>query len=128
MPMLFEGGFSFTNFLVDVFAVFVFVVWFWLLIIVMMDLFRRHDISGWAKAVWVIALIIFPYLGVLVYLIAQSRGMAERNVQQAQQARDELRRVVGFSVADEIEKLDRLKKAGTITDAEFARLRAKFVQ
>jgi hypothetical protein len=128
MPMLFEGGFSFTNFLVDVFAVFVFVVWFWLLIIVMMDLFRRHDISGWAKAVWLIALIIFPYLGVLVYLIAQSRGMAERNVQQAQQARDELRRVVGFSVADEIEKLDRLKKAGTITDAEFARLRAKFVQ
>jgi hypothetical protein len=126
--MLFEGGFSFTNFLVDVFAVFVFVVWFWLLIIVMMDLFRRHDISGWAKAIWLIALIIFPYLGVLVYLIAQSRGMAERNVQQAQQARDELRRVVGFSVADEIEKLDRLKKAGTITDAEFARLRAKFVQ
>jgi hypothetical protein len=54
--------------------------------------------------------------------------MAERNVQQAQQARDEFRRVVGFSVADEIEKLDRLKKAGTITDAEFARLRAKFVQ
>jgi len=99
-----------------------------LLIIVMMDLFRRHDISGWAKAIWLIALIIFPYLGVLVYLIAQSRGMAERNVQQAQQARDELRRVVGFSVADEIEKLDRLKKAGTITDAEFTRLRAKFVQ
>jgi hypothetical protein len=94
----------------------------------MMDLFRRHDISGWAKAIWLIALIIFPYLGVLVYLIAQSRGMAERNVQQAQQARDELRRVVGFSVADEIEKLDRLKKAGTITDAEFTRLRAKFVQ
>jgi Short C-terminal domain len=54
--------------------------------------------------------------------------MAERNVQQAQQARDELRRVVGFSAADEIEKLDRLKKAGSITDAEFARLRAKLVQ
>jgi hypothetical protein len=60
--MLFEGGFSFSNFLVDVFAVFVFVVWFWLLISVFMDLFRRHDISGWAKAIWVIALIIFPYL------------------------------------------------------------------
>jgi len=126
--MLFEGGFSFTNFLVDVFAVFVFVVWFWLLILVFMDLFRRHDISGWAKAIWVIALIVFPYLGVLGYLVTQSRGMAERNIQQTQQARDELRRVVGFSVADEIEKLDRLKKAGTITDAEFARLRAKFVQ
>ena len=126
--MLFEGGFTFTNFLVDVFAVFVFVVWFWLLILVLMDLFRRHDISGWAKAIWVIALIVFPYLGVLVYLIAQSRGMAERNVQRAEQARDELRRVVGFSAADEIEKLDRLKKAGSINDAEFARLRARLVQ
>jgi len=54
--------------------------------------------------------------------------MAERNTQQAQQARDELRRVVGFSAADEIEKLERLKKAGSITDAEFSRLRAKLVQ
>jgi hypothetical protein len=126
--MLFEEGFTFRNFLVDVFAVFIFVVWFWLLITVFMDLFRRHDISGWAKAIWVIGLIIFPYLGVIVYLITQSRGMAERNNQQVQQARDELRRVVGFSAADEIEKLDRLKKAGSITDAEFARLRAKLVQ
>ena len=126
--MLFEGGFSFTNFLVDVFAVFVFVVWFWLLISVFMDLFRRHDVSGWAKAVWVIALIVFPYLGVLAYLITQSRGMAERNNQQVQRARDELRQVVGFSAADEIEKLDRLKASGSITSEEFARLRAKLVQ
>jgi Phospholipase_D-nuclease N-terminal/Short C-terminal domain len=126
--MLFEGGFSFSNFLVDVFAVFVFVVWFWLLISVFMDLFRRHDISGWAKAIWVIALIVFPYLGVFAYLITQSRGMAERNNQQVQQARDDLRRVVGFSAADEIEKLDRLKASGSITNEEFARLRAKLVQ
>ena len=120
--MLFVNeGFTFRNFLVDVFTVFVFIAWFWLLITVFMDLFRRHDISGWAKAIWVIALIIFPLLAVLAYLITQSRGMAERNTQQAQQARDELRRVVGFSAADEIEKLDRLKKAGSITDAEFAR-------
>ena len=126
--MLFEGGFTFTNFLVDLFAVFVFVVWFWLLIVVFMDLFRRHDISGWVKAIWVIALIAFSYLGVLAYLITQSRGMAERNAQQSQQARDELRRVVGFSAADEIEKLERLKKAGSINDAEFARLRARLVQ
>jgi Phospholipase_D-nuclease N-terminal len=88
--MLFEGGFSFSNFLVDVFAVFVFVVWFWLLISVFMDLFRRHDISGWAKAIWVIALIVFPYLGVFAYLITQSRAMAERSNQQVQRARDEL--------------------------------------
>ena len=98
------------------------------MIVVFADLFRRHDISGWIKAIWVIALIVFPYLAVLAYLILQGRGMAERNVQQAEQARDELRRVVGFSVANEIQKLDGLKKAGSISDAEFARLRARLVQ
>src|SRR6516225_5815253 len=109
------------------FAVFMFVLWFWLLIIVIGDLFRRRDISGWVKAIWVIALIVFSYLGIFAYMITQSRGMAERSSQQAQQSRDELRRVVGFSAADEIEKLDRLKKSGSITDQEFARLRAKLV-
>jgi predicted membrane channel-forming protein YqfA (hemolysin III family) len=126
--MLFEGGFSFSNFLADVLAIFVFVVLFWLLITVFSDLFRRHDISGWAKAIWVIVLILTPYIGVLGYLIFQGHGMAERNKQQAQQAREELRRVVGFSVADEIQKLDALKKSGSISEEEFARLRAKLVQ
>jgi len=123
-----QEGFTFRNFLLDALAIFVFIVWFWLLITVAADLFRRHDISGWIKAIWVIAWIVFPYLGVLAYLIFQGRGMAERNVHQAQQARDELRRVVGFSAADEIDKLDRLKKAGSISDAEFSRLRARLVQ
>ena len=122
-----QEGFTYRNFLLDALAIFVFIVWFWLLITVAADLFRRHDISGWIKAIWVIAWIVFPYLGVLAYLIFQGKGMAERNVQQAQQARDELRRVVGFSAADEIEKLDRLKKAGLISDAEFTRLRARLV-
>ena len=91
--MLFlNEGFSFRNFLVDAFAIFIFVVWFWLLITVYMDLFRRHDISGWAKAIWVIGLVVFPYLGVLAYLITQSRGMAERNDQQVQQATGPLRK------------------------------------
>ncbi|HUC50439.1 MAG TPA: PLDc N-terminal domain-containing protein [Xanthobacteraceae bacterium] len=123
-----QEGFTYRNFLVDAVTIFVFVIWFWLLITVFRDLFRRHDISGWAKAVWVIALIIFPYITVFVYLIAQGRGIAERDAQAAQQARDELRRVVGFSVADEIEKLDRLKNAGSISNDEFTRLRAKLVQ
>ncbi len=126
--MLFEGGFTFANFLADALAVFLFVVWFWLLIIVFGDLFRRQDISGWGKALWVIALLVFPYLGVFVYMISQGRGMAERSSQQVQQTRDEFRRVVGFSVADEIEKLEGLKKSGSITEVEFARLRAKLVQ
>jgi hypothetical protein len=126
--MLFSAeGFTFRNFLADVFAVFFFVVWFWLLITVFSDLFRRHDVSGWIKAIWVIAVIVFPYLGIFAYLITQASGMAERSNQQAQQAREEVRRVVGFSVADEIEKLDRLKKSGSITDQEFTRLRAKLV-
>jgi hypothetical protein len=124
--LFFSEGFTFRNFLADAFAIFMFVLWFWLLIIVIGDLFRRHDISGWIKAIWVIALIVFPYLGIFAYLITQSRGMAERSSQQAQQARED-RRVVGFSAADEIEKLDRLKKSGSITDQEFTRLRAKLV-
>jgi len=123
----FQEGFTYRNFLMDVLAIFIFIVWFWLLITIFADLFRRQDISGWIKAIWVIAVIVFPYIAILAYLIFQGRGMAERNVQQAQQARDELRHVVGFSAADEIEKLDRLKKAGSISDAEFARLRARLV-
>ena len=124
----FREGFTYRNFLMDALAVFLFIVWFWLLITVASDLFRRRDISGWVKAIWVIGWIVFPYIAVLAYLIFQGRGMAERNVQQAHQARDELRRVVGFSAADEIEKLERLKQAGSISDAEFARLRARLVQ
>ena len=126
--LFFSEGFTFRNFLADVFAIFVFVVWFWLLITVFSDLFRCHDVSGWVKAIWVIAMIVFPYLGIFAYMITQGRGMAERSSQQAQQARDELRQVVGFSAADEFQKLDRLKKSGLITDQEFIRLRAKLVQ
>jgi hypothetical protein len=122
-----QEGFTYRNFLMDMIAVFAFVVWFWLLVVIFSDLFRRHDISGWAKALWVLALVLISYLGIFAYLITQGRGMAERNAQQAQQARDELRRVVGFSVADEIAKLDQLKKSGSITDAEYGRLRAKLV-
>ena len=126
--LFFSEGFTFRNFLTDAFAIFMFVLWFWLLITVFSDLFRRHDISGWVKAIWIIALIVFPYIGIFVYLITQGRAMSERSSQQAQQAREELRRVVGFSAADEIEKLDRLRKTGSISDQEFTRLRAKLVQ
>jgi hypothetical protein len=123
-----QEGFSYRNFLIDAFTIFVFIMWFWLFIIIASDLFRRHDISGWGKAIWIIALVVFPYIAVLVYLISQGRGIAQRNAQRADEARDELRRVVGFSAADEIEKLDKLKKAGSISDAEFTRLRARLVQ
>ena len=125
--MLFDGGFTFLNFLTDVISFFAFVIWFWLLVLIFRDLFRRHDISGWGKALWVIALLLTSYLGILAYLIAQGTQMAERNTQHAQQERDEMRRVVGYSAADEISKLDQLKKSGSITEDEFQRLRAKLV-
>jgi hypothetical protein len=126
--MLFPGGFTFTNFLTDVFSVFIFVLWFWLLITVFGDLFRRRDVSGFGKTLWVIGLIVFPYLGVFIYLISQGRGMAERQNQRVQEARGELRQIVGFSVADEVEKLERLKTSGAISNEEYARLRARAVQ
>ena len=126
--MLFSGGFTFPNFLMDVLSIFLFVLWFWLLIIVIGDLFRRHDISGWAKAIWVIALVVFPYLSIFIYLIWQHRGMAERQSQRAQQAREDMRHFIGYSVSDELEKLGRLRDAGTITNDEYARLRARAVQ
>lgn len=126
--MLFGGGFSFANFTADVFAVFIFVVWFWLLMTVASDLFRRSDMSGLAKILWVILLIVLPYVGIFAYLLTQGRGMGERNEARMTRAREELRQNVGFSIADEIEKLERLKKAGTISDQEYTRLRAKIIQ
>ena len=87
--MLFQGGFTFSNFVADVFAVFMFVLWFWLFIIVVSDLFRRHDVSGFGKVCWVILLIILPYIGIFAYLLTQGRGMAESNEARARQAQEE---------------------------------------
>ena len=126
--MLFQGGFTFPNFVADVFAVFMFVLWFWLFIVVVGDLFRRHDVSGLGKVGWVILLIILPYIGIFAYLLTQGRGMAERNEARARQTQDDLRQFVGFSAADEIEKLDRLKSAGSISEQEYTRLRTRLVQ
>jgi hypothetical protein len=126
--MLFGGGFTFTNFVADLFAVFMFILWFWLLIAVSSDLFRRHDVSGFGKVLWVILLIVLPYIGIFAYLVTQSRGMAERNEARAKQTRDDLRQIVGFSVADELDKLDRLKSTGSISEQEYTRLRARIVQ
>jgi hypothetical protein len=125
--VLFQGGFTFTNFLADVFTIFMLIVWFWLLMAVFGDLFRRQDISSPAKVLWGIAVILFSYFGIFAYLLTQGRGMAERNQARANEAREELRQVVGFSAADEIAKLERLKSSGSVSDQEYARLRAKLV-
>ena len=126
--MLFQGGYTYSNFLANAFGIFIFVLWFWLFIIVATDLFRRHDVSGFGKVCWVILLIVLPYIGIFVYLLTQGRGMAQRQQEQAKQAQEELRNYVGFSAADEIEKLNRLKTAGSISEEEYGRLRARLVQ
>ena len=126
--MLFQGGFTFPNFLTDVFSVFLFVLWFWLLMMIGRDLFRRDDVSGFGKVLWVILLIVLPYIGIFAYILTQGRGMSERDEVRARQARENLRQVVGFSVADELEKLGRLKAAGSISEQEYMTLRRKLVQ
>lgn len=126
--MLFEGGFTFANFLVDAFAIFIFFVWIWLLITIFSDLFSRRDVSAFGKVLWVIALILLPYIGVFAYILTQSWGMAERREAQIKHAQDELRQIVGYSPADEIEKLSRLKSTGAISQSEYDRLRLRLVQ
>jgi hypothetical protein len=75
--VLFQGGYTYSNFLANAFGIFIFVLWFWLFIIVATDLFRRHDVSGFGKVCWVILLIVLPYIGIFVYLLTQGRGMAQ---------------------------------------------------
>jgi hypothetical protein len=126
--MPFSAESSFANFLADAFAVFVFILWFWLFITVASDLFRRDDISGFGKVLWVIVLIVLPYIGIFAYILTQGGGMAERNRAKARQARDELRQMVGFSPADELVKLERLVGDKSISKEEYARLRARIVE
>ena len=113
---------------------FLFFIWIWLLIMVFSDIFRDHSISGWAKAAWVIFVIIFPYLGVFVYLIARGGSMGKRAAEQqaaAQQQFDAaVRQAAGTSgstgsTADELARLADLKAKGVISDAEFEQLKAK---
>jgi hypothetical protein len=126
--MTFFGESTFASFLADAFAVFAFILWFWLFITAASDLFRRQDVSGFGKVLWIILLIVLPYIGIFAYILTQGGGMAERNRAQARQAKDELRQIVGFSAADELMKLERLKSEKSISDQEYARLRARIVQ
>ncbi|MGO8826003.1 MAG: SHOCT domain-containing protein [Acidimicrobiales bacterium] len=113
---------------------FLFIIWIWLLIMVFMDIFRSHDMGGWAKALWVIFIIILPFLGVFVYLIARGGKMHERAAQQAadqQKAFDAyVKQAAGTSgdtTADQLSKLAGLKSQGVITDAEFDAQKAKIL-
>ena len=110
---------------------FLFFIWIWLLIIVFSDIFRSHDLSGWAKALWSIFIIVVPYLGVFVYLIARGHKMQDHAMQAAQQQDAAFKQYVqqaagsSPSTADELAKLADLKAKGVIDDAEYAQLKAK---
>ena len=112
---------------------FLFVIWIWLLITVFADLFRDHELSGWAKAAWVLFIIFLPFLGILVYLIARGNSMTERNLAAAanQQAQfdDYVQTVAGSGggTADELAKLAELHSAGTLSDEEYAAAKAKAI-
>ena len=113
---------------------FLFIIWIWLLITVFMDVFRSHDMGGWAKALWVIFIIILPFLGVFVYLIARGGKMHERAAQQAaqqQKAFDQYEKhaagTPGESSADQLHKLADLKSQGVLTDAEFDAQKTKIL-
>jgi len=112
---------------------FLFFIWIWLLITVFADIFRSHDMGGWAKALWVIFIIVVPYLGVFVYLIARGHKMSE-HAMQAAQAQDEaakayIRQAAGTSgsVSDQLAQLADLKARGVIDDAEFEKSKAKII-
>ena len=133
--MILAADYPFLNILWSMILFFAWVIWIWIMIVILGDVFRRRDISGWGKAAWIVFLIVLPFLGVLVYMIAQHDGMAQRSADaaQAQKAQfdDYVRNVGGGGggggggAAAEIDKAKQLLDSGAITADEFAALKAK---
>ena len=122
---------SFGELLLIALEIFFFVIWIWILITILTDLFRDHEVSGVAKAVWVFFLVFLPFLTGLIYLIARGGGMRERALaaerESKQQVDTYIRDTAGTSPADELAKLADLKAKGTISDEEFDRMKAKLL-
>jgi len=120
---------SFLDVLWTVIVFFCWVIWFWIVITIFADLFRRDDIGGWGKAGWIVLIIVLPFLGTLIYLIAQHDGMRERSMQQVQSQQQALDKYVkdtaGGGSANEIAQAKELLDAGTITQEEYDKLKAK---
>jgi hypothetical protein len=129
VSMVFAADYPFMDVLWSMIIFFFWVIWIWIVITVLIDIFRRHDIGGWAKAAWVIFVVILPWLGVLVYLIVEHDGMRERSIKQAQSQQqafdDRVRDAAGGGSAAEIAKAKELLDAGAITQEEFQALKAK---
>jgi Phospholipase_D-nuclease N-terminal/Short C-terminal domain len=125
------ADYPFLDILWSMIVFFAWVIWIWIAITVLMDVFRRHDIGGWGKAAWVVFVIVIPFLGVLVYLIAEHDGMRERSTKAAQAQKQQfdsyVREAAGGSAA-EIAKGKELLDAGTITQEEFDAIKAKALQ
>src|SRR6478735_5407836 len=129
--MLLAADYPFLNVFWTMILFFFWVAWIWVLIMVFSDLFRRHEVSGWVKALWIVVLIFMPFLGVLVYVLVNGHGMTERNVKQAQAQQAQFDAMVqtaaskGGGTASEIEKAKSLLDSGAITQAEYEALKAK---
>ena len=127
--MVIAADYPFVDVLWSMIIFFFWVIWIWIVITVLIDVFRRHDIGGWAKAAWVVFVVILPWLGVLVYLIVEHDGMRERSVKQAQAQRQQLddyvRETAGGGSAADIAKAKELLDAGAITQEEFQALKAR---
>lgn len=113
-----------------IFEIFLWVLWLWVLFYIFVDIFRSHDLSGWAKALWFVFVLVIPVIGVLVYLIVRGGKMHERAAAQARQQDKEFRAYVqdaagSQSSADQLSKLAGLRDHGVITDEEFQREKAK---
>jgi hypothetical protein len=121
---------SFWDFLLWIFWFYILFACIWIFITIIMDLFRDHTLNGWGKALWVIFLVVFPFLAALIYLIARGRGMAQRELERRGQAQNEadtyIRSVAGSSSpTSEIESAKKLLDSGAITQAEYDALKAK---
>lgn len=122
---------SFGELLLLVLEVFLFVAWLWILFAIISDLFRDHELSGWAKAAWVFFLLILPFLGALIYLIARGDGMRDRTIKAQEDAKkhfdDYVRQQAHSSPADELHKLNELKEKGALSPEEFEQAKAKLL-
>ena len=130
-PRMVIADFTLGDALVTVLEIFLLVIWFWILITIFADLFRDHELSGWAKAAWVFCLVVLPYLGALIYLIARGKGMRERSIKEQAEARHHfesyVRQTAATSPVDDLHKLSELKERGAISDAEYEKMKAKVV-
>lgn len=113
------------------FEIFLFVIWIWILVTILMDVFRDHEMSGWGKAAWVFFLVFIPVLTALIYLVARGGGMRERQIQAQVDAKQQMdsyiRETAGTSSADELHKLNELKEKGALSPEEFERAKAKLL-